>query len=106
MPTVPPPPPGGIFLSTTTRNYLRSSLINKVRPLDFQECLWAKEDPDIHRACFFAKVCPKESPKECVYMHVKPILQVGKKIFSSFPELKIELSLHSFTLARSLICKK
>lgn len=98
MPTIPPPPtppPNGILLSTTTRNYLRSSLKNSVKPLDFQECLWAKEEQEVHRACFFAKVCPKDSPKICVYMNVKPILQVGEIYIIS--HLKIEFYfIHSF----------
>lgn len=80
MPTVPPPPtpPPVSLLSTTNRQYLRTTFLVNAKPFDVQECLWAKDDPEVHRACFFAKVCTKDSPKSCVYLHVKPILQVGK----------------------------
>lgn len=73
MPTVPPPPPA-LPISTSSRQFTRIVNCNEI-PL--KACLWAVEDLEVQRACFFSKICTSTSPKECVYLKVKPILQVG-----------------------------
>ena len=72
MPTVPPPPP--LPISTSSRHFTRIANSNDV-PL--KVCLWAMEDLEVQKACFYSKICTSTSPKECVYLKVKPILQVG-----------------------------
>uniref|UniRef100_A0A1B0GQ73 Uncharacterized protein n=1 Tax=Phlebotomus papatasi TaxID=29031 RepID=A0A1B0GQ73_PHLPP len=42
--------------------------------LDFRECLWAAENPEVQKSCFLARVCELEPPKRC---QVEAILQEG-----------------------------
>ena len=76
MPTVPPPPP--LPISTACSTFKRNSTDQNNNKLEFSECLWAVGDPDVQRACFFARTCLHSSPKECAYLKVDPILQNGK----------------------------
>lgn len=80
MPTVPPPPP--MPMSTLCINFKRNSITdqnnNNNNKLEFSECLWAAGDPEVQRACYFARTCLTSSPKECVFLKVDPILQTGK----------------------------
>lgn len=52
MPSIPPPPvlPPTALISTTNRQYLKTTFPAK---LDIQECLWAKDDPEVQKACIF-----------------------------------------------------
>ncbi|CAO1424634.1 unnamed protein product [Diamesa serratosioi] len=72
MPTVPPPP--SLPISTSSRHFTRIANSNEVL---LKECLWALEDLEVQKACFFSKICTLSSPKECVYLKVNPTLQVG-----------------------------
>lgn len=77
MPTVPPPPP--LPISTANSTFKRNSIDqNNNNKLEFSECRWAIDDPEVQRACFFARTCLNSSPKECVYLKVDPILQTGE----------------------------
>lgn len=76
MPTIPPPPPMPNL--TAGNNLKRDSIDQNNNKLDFKECLWAIGDPEVQRACFFARTCRNSSPKECVYLKVDPILQSGR----------------------------
>lgn len=76
MPTVPPPPP--LPISTAAVNFKRNSIDQNNNKLELSECLWAVGDPEVQRACFFARTALMESPKECAYLKVKPVLQSGK----------------------------
>ncbi|CRK94537.1 CLUMA_CG008040, isoform A [Clunio marinus] len=75
MPTVPPPPP--LPLSSININSKKNSIDQNNNKLQFSECLWAVGDPEVQRACFFARTCLHTSPKECTYLRVEPILQTG-----------------------------
>jgi hypothetical protein len=77
MPTVPPPPP--LPISTASSFFKRSNSIDQNNnKLEFSECIWAVGDPEVQRACFFARTCLNSSPKECAYLKVDPILQTGE----------------------------
>lgn len=79
MPSVPPPPP--LPISVVSGFLKRNSIDQNNNKVDLNECLWAVGDPDVQRACFFARTCLKSSPKECAYLKVDPILQNGKLRF-------------------------
>uniref|UniRef100_A0A1B0D5G9 Actin maturation protease n=1 Tax=Phlebotomus papatasi TaxID=29031 RepID=A0A1B0D5G9_PHLPP len=45
--------------------------------LDFRECLWAAEDPEVQKSCFLARVYEHKPPKRYVFDQVYTILQHG-----------------------------
>ena len=83
MPTIPPAPPlppiscfnKSNLIDPNNNNY--KFISSKV---EFKVCLWAINDPEIQRACFFNRTCLNSSPRECSYMKVNPILQTGMEI--------------------------
>lgn len=76
MPSVPPPPP--MPIASTAGSFQRNSIDqNNNNKLDLRECLWAVGDPEVQRACYFARTCCHSSPKECVYSRFEPRLQTG-----------------------------
>lgn len=86
MPTIPPPPPiqlMSISLDKKTVND-RNNNVNKV---EINVCSWAIYEPDIQKSCYFARVCEFTTPKECVYMQVDPMLQIGEFKMYKFTEL-------------------
>lgn len=88
MPTIPPPPPMNVISNARD---LKSSIDrnNNLNKIEISECKWAiNVEPEIQRACFFARTCEYTSPKECVYMKVDSILQTGEIIHQIFISLK------------------
>lgn len=91
--SIPKPPP----LPPSVAKFIKAKIIdhNNNRFLsnrvDFKVCLWALNDSEIQRACFFARTCLELSPRECIYMIVNPILQSGmlKKLQISSMNLKV-----------------
>ena len=75
MPLIPPPPPFHPFLTGNTQ-FLRNSNNSNNNNLELTFCTWA-QNPEVQRSCFFAGICINNPPKECVYLKVEPILQVG-----------------------------
>lgn len=81
MPTIPPAPP-----LPPISCFVKSNLIDQnnnkfiANKVEFKVCLWAINDPELQRACFFARTCLDKTPRECSYMKVNPILQTGKEI--------------------------
>lgn len=89
MPTIPPPPPPLLPLKSENLKSYQNNNDSKNLDIVFKECVWCK-DPEVKRACFFARTCCDTSPRECSYMRVKPILQSGKFI-CFFSEIKFFL---------------
>lgn len=75
MPMIPPPPPVHQFI-TRNPQFLRNSNISNNNNLELTFCSWS-QNPEVQRSCFFAGICINDPPKECVYLKVEPILQVG-----------------------------
>ncbi|KAG5674684.1 hypothetical protein PVAND_004636 [Polypedilum vanderplanki] len=76
MSNIPYPPP--LSLTTLLKNInLIDENNNKGDKFECSECKWAKNDKEVQKSAFFAKVCLHSSPLECVYMKVNSILQVG-----------------------------
>ncbi|KAL7018593.1 hypothetical protein ACKWTF_010824 [Chironomus riparius] len=78
MPTIPPAPPLppiSCFIKSTFIDPNNNKFISN--RVEFRVCLWAIKDPEVQRACFFARTSLDSSPKECSYMRVDPILQTG-----------------------------
>lgn len=77
MPTIPPAPPIPV-ISISHDKYTSKDRNNNVNKVEINLCTWAIYEPDIQKSCYFARVCEFTTPKECVYMQVAPILQIGK----------------------------
>lgn len=79
MPSIPPPPPIPALSVFLKGNSIDQNNNSKFSPnkVEFKVCLWALNDPEVQRACFFGRACLESSPRECVYLKVNPILQTG-----------------------------
>lgn len=74
-PPVPPPPP---LQTPKVPNLDRSETSTRPITTTFHEAVWASNDPDLQRACFFGRVCLHHPPKKYKYHEdIKTILQNG-----------------------------
>lgn len=72
---IPPPPPQLPNLVSSRTKISPSETSFKIQ---LSEALWAKDDPNLQRACYFGRVCLYSSPHEFKYnSQIKGILQVG-----------------------------
>uniref|UniRef100_A0A1B0DQI3 Actin maturation protease n=1 Tax=Phlebotomus papatasi TaxID=29031 RepID=A0A1B0DQI3_PHLPP len=75
---IPIPPPAPDFAAVNRLIYGESSSHSALNnSLDFRECLWAAEYPEVQKSCFLARVCEQKPPKRCVFYQMEPILQQG-----------------------------
>ncbi|XP_017847202.1 UPF0692 protein CG33108 [Drosophila busckii] len=79
MPAAPPPPPPlpscvKCCPTATTTTTVKKCQLNDAT---FSQGGWAKEHPDILKACFLARVCERGIPKKCQYRDIRSIIQVG-----------------------------
>lgn len=44
----------------------------------WDECLWAQPFPDLHKACYLARISQFSKPRECKYFKVDGIIQEGE----------------------------
>ncbi|XP_055676532.1 actin maturation protease [Lutzomyia longipalpis] len=69
---IPPPVPNFSPVAFHTRQNPTSGCT-----VDFQECLWASQYPEVQKSCFLARVCEHRPPKKCFFHRVESILQEG-----------------------------
>lgn len=75
----PPPPPPARPFSTHPAAALPPTSASPPAVVAFasDEHRWAAAHPDVHKACFLARVCAHQPPAACRLLDIPPILQEG-----------------------------
>lgn len=73
--SLPPPPP---FPKLSTQLHSKCTSLKKELDLPYEkESLWAKNFPEIQKACYFSNSRISSIPQSCEYSEIPSILQVG-----------------------------